>query len=183
MRQGTIGPVICCPSSRCPAPPLLYQYEMPTVRRVPAAIVRPLRTAILRPTWADRLATYDQDETVAVHVASYLDGDDAVHGVGTIYAEAPPDDNRDAIPETAYADGASWRLRGMATSEAARGAGLGRLVLEECFAVVRERGGSVLWCNARLVAVPFYARLGMGAVGPEFDIPGIGPHYVMWREV
>ena len=67
--------------------------------------------------------------------------------------------------------------------EAARGAGLGRLVLEECFAVVRERGGSVLWCNARLVAVPFYARLGMAPVGPEFDIPGIGPHYVMWREV
>jgi predicted GNAT family N-acyltransferase len=71
----------------------------------------------------------------------------------------------------------------MATSDAARGSGLGRLVLEECFAVVREEGGRVLWCNARLGAVPFYQRLGLVAVGPEFDIPEIGPHYVMWREI
>jgi GNAT superfamily N-acetyltransferase len=156
---------------------------MPVARRVPAAVVRPLRTQILRPTWTDRLATYDQDETVAVHVAAYRDGATEPDGVGTVYAEAPPADNRDEIPEAAYADGASWRLRGMATSDAARGTGLGRTVLEECFAVVRENGGRYLWCNARLVAVPFYERLGLEAVGPEFDIPGIGPHYVMWRAV
>ena len=156
---------------------------MPVARRVPAAAVRPLRTQILRPTWTDRQATYEQDETVAVHVAAYRDGHEAPDGVGTVYAEAPPDANRDEIPAAAYADGAGWRLRGMATSEAARGSGLGRVVLEECFAVVREAGGRFLWCNARLVAVPFYARLGLAAVGPEFDIPGIGPHYVMWRAV
>ena len=156
---------------------------MPVARRVPAAVVRPLRTQILRPTWTDRLATYEQDETVAVHVAAFRDGHEAPDGVGTVYAEAPPDANRDEIPAAAYADGASWRLRGMATSEAARGSGLGRVVLEACFAVVREAGGRVLWCNARLVAVPFYERLGLAAVGPEFDIPGIGPHYVMWRAV
>lgn len=156
---------------------------MPTARRVPAAVVRPLRTAILRPTWTDRLATYDQDETVAVHVAAFRDGAAEPDGVGTVYAEAPPEANRGEIPAAAYTAGASWRLRGMATSDAARGTGLGRVVLEECFAVVRENGGRYLWCNARLVAVPFYERLGLAAVGPEFDIPGIGPHYVMWRAV
>ena len=156
---------------------------MPTVRRAPAAVVRPLRTRVLRPGWTDRHATYDQDETVAVHIAAYRDGEDAPDGVGTIYAEPPPDANRDEIPAAAYADGASWRLRGMATSDEARGTGLGRVVLEACFDVVRESGGAFLWCNARLVAVPFYERLGMTAVGPEFDIPGIGPHFVMWRRV
>jgi GNAT superfamily N-acetyltransferase len=156
---------------------------MPTVRRVPAAVVRPLRTAILRPGWTDRQATYPEDETVALHVAAFLDEEVTVHGVATVYAEEPPEANRDQIPEAAYADGASWRLRGMATSDAARGTGLGRLVLEECYAIVREHGGRVLWCNARLVAVPFYERLGMAVVGPGFDIPGIGPHFVMWRHV
>ncbi|WP_420454130.1 GNAT family N-acetyltransferase [Rubrivirga sp.] len=156
---------------------------MPTVRRVPAAVVRPLRTEILRPGWTDRLATYDQDETVAVHVAAFREGREVPEGVATVYAEPPPHANRDEIPAAAYGDGASWRLRGMATSDAARGTGLGRSVLEESFAVVRDGGGRFLWCNARLVAVPFYERLGMTAVGPEFDIPGIGPHYVMWREV
>ena len=152
-------------------------------RRVAAEVVRPLRTRILRPGWTDRLATYDQDDTVAVHVAAYRVGDPEPAGVGTVYAEPPPDANRDEIPAEAYATGAAWRLRGMATSESARGTGLGRVVLEACFGVVREAGGTVLWCNARLVAVPFYERLGLACVGPEFDIPGIGPHYVMWRRV
>lgn len=156
---------------------------MPVTRRVPAVVVRPLRTEILRPSWTDRLATYEQDETVAVHVAAFRDGSETPDGVGTVYAEAPPEANRDEIPADAYADGASWRLRGMATSDAARGTGLGRVVLEECFTVIREGGGRYLWCNARLVAAPFYERLGLAAVGPEFDIPGIGPHYVMWKAV
>ena len=154
------------------------------VRRVSAETVRPLRTEVLRPSWpAGRLATYPEDETVAVHVAAFLDGDPAPQGVGTVYAEAPPPANRDEIPGWAYADGASWRLRGMATSDSARGTGLGRAVLAGCFDVVRQRGGRALWCNARIGAVPFYRRLGLAAVGPEFDIAGIGPHYVMWREV
>lgn len=157
---------------------------MPRARRVDAATVRPLRTLVLRPTWEPgRLATYPEDETVAVHVAAYADGAAEPDGVGTVYAEPPPDAHRGEIPDAAYAPAAAWRLRGMATSDAARGTGLGRVVLEECFAVVREGGGQFLWCNARLVAVPFYERLGMACVGPEFDIPDIGPHYVMWREV
>lgn len=155
----------------------------PLVRRVPAAEVRPLRTQILRATWVDRLATYDQDDTVAVHVAAYLPGARQPDGVGTIYAERPPDANRDEIPAWAYAPEVAWRLRGMATSESARGTGLGRLVLEECFAVIREADGRVLWCNARIGAVPFYERLGLVCVGPEFELPDIGPHYVMWREI
>lgn len=156
---------------------------MPVVRRVPASVVRPLRTAILRPTYVGRYGTYEQDETVAVHVAAFRDGADEPDGVGTVYAEAPPEANRDEIPADAYAAGASWRLRGMATSEAARGTGLGQLVLEECFAAVRDGGGRVLWCNARVGARGFYERMGLVAVGPEFDIPEIGPHYVMWRTV
>ena len=153
-----------------------------TVRRVPAATVRPLRTAVLRPTWEPgRLATYPEDETAAVHVAGFVDG--GAHGVGTVYAEAPPASLADEVPAAAYAPAASWRLRGMATSDAARGTGLGRAVLDECFEIVRQRGGGFLWCNARLGAVGFYRRLGLETAGPEFDIPEIGPHYVMWRAV
>ena len=155
----------------------------PIARRVPASVVRPLRTRILRPGWVDRLATMEQDDTIAQHVAAYLPGAMEPDGVGTVYAEAPPDANRDEIPSWAYAPDVAWRLRGMATSDTARGTGLGRLVLEECFAIIREAKGRVLWCNARLIAIPFYERLGLTCVGPEFDIPLIGPHYVMWRTV
>lgn len=157
---------------------------MAAVRRVPAAVVRPLRTAVLRPTWGPgQWATYPEDETAAVHVAAFQAGADMPDGVGTVYAEAPPAAHRGEIPEAAYAPGAAWRLRGMATSAEARGTGLGRLVLEGGFAAVRDGGGRYLWCNARVGAVPFYRRLGLVAVGPAFDVPEIGPHYVMWTGV
>ena len=73
------------------------------------------------------------------------------------------------------------RLRGMATSDEARGTGIGRDLLMACFAHVREADGRYLWCNARIGAVGFYERMGLQTVGPEFPIEGIGPHFVMWR--
>lgn len=151
-----------------------------TVDRVSAEIVRPLRTRVLRPTWTDRLATYPEDEAPdTVHVAAWK-GPDVV-GVATVYPEAPPEPLRGAIPESAYADDAGWRLRGMATAPAVRGQGFGAAVLLECFDAIRGAGGTHLWCNARSGAVPFYRSLGLATVGDEFDIPEIGPHFVMWR--
>jgi GNAT superfamily N-acetyltransferase len=147
-----------------------------------ADVVRPLRTRILRPGWTDRLATYPEDDAPDTRHLAAFDGD-AVVGVGTIYPEAPPAAHRGAIPEAAYAPGASVRLRGMATASETRGAGHGRAVLEGCFREARALGATHLWCNARLVAVPFYERLGLACVGDLFDMPEIGPHYVMWGEL
>ncbi len=151
-----------------------------TLDRVPADVVRPLRTRVLRPTWTDRVATYDEDESPStIHVAAWK-GPDVV-GVATVYPEAPPDAHRSAIPDAAYLTG--WRLRGMATAPEVRGQGFGAAVLLECFDAIREAGGTHLWCNARTSAVPFYRSLGLETVGDEFEIPEIGPHYVMWRAV
>lgn len=153
-----------------------------TVDRVPADVVRPLRTRVLRPAWTHRLATYPEDDAPAtVHVAAWK-GPDVV-GVATVYPEPPPDARRGAIPEAAYADGAGWRLRGMATAPEVRGQGFGAAVLLEGFEAIRVAGGTHLWCNARSGAVPFYRSLGLATVGDEFDIPEIGPHYVMWVEL
>ena len=52
-----------------------------------------------------------------------------------------------------------------------------------CFREIHSGGGSYLWCNARLIAVPFYERMGLTAVGDLFEMPEIGPHYVMWCAV
>ena len=71
----------------------------------------------------------------------------------------------------------------MATVPSVRGAGHGRALLELCFDHIRAQGGRLLWCNARVVALGFYKRLGFVAEGPEFDIHPIGPHYVMTRQL
>lgn len=44
-------------------------------------------------------------------------------------------------------------------------------------------GAEVLWCNARVGALGFYLRLGFATIGEEFEIAGIGPHFVMWRDL
>jgi GNAT superfamily N-acetyltransferase len=72
-----------------------------------------------------------------------------------------------------------YRLRGMATLEAWQGRGAGAEVIFAGFALLLERDCALLWCNAREKAVRFYERLGLSIHSERFDLPGIGPHYVM----
>ena len=79
----------------------------------------------------------------------------------------------DTAPELTY------QLRGMATSPDVRGEGYGIALLEEARRIFKERQATGWWCNARLVAVPFYERFGMKIASEQFEIEGIGPHHVM----
>jgi len=74
-----------------------------------------------------------------------------------------------------------WRLRGMATDPAVRGAGHGADVLTASIDHVAGQGGSELWCNARIAAVGFYRRADFEVVSDEFEVEGMGPHVVMVR--
>ena len=40
-----------------------------------------------------------------------------------------------------------------------------------------------MWCNARTPALSLYARAGFQPESEEFEISGIGPHFVMARRV
>ena len=79
--------------------------------------------------------------------------------------------------------GKAYQLRGMATLESHRGKGIGNQLLN--FAVVYMRGQKVnyVWCNARKKAVPFYINLGFEIISDEFDVPVIGPHYVLYLKI
>ncbi len=140
------------------------------VRPVGAEDVRPLRHSILRPgqPWDETVYPGDH-EPATVHLGAF-EGDRLI-GIASLYREARP----------GKADG--WRLRGMATTEDARGRGAGRALLAACVAHVAARGGGKLWCNARTPAVGFYAAAGFAVSSAEFDIPGIGPHVAMSLEV
>jgi GNAT superfamily N-acetyltransferase len=77
----------------------------------------------------------------------------------------------------------AWRLRAMATADAFRGRGLGRRVLEAVIDHVSAGGGGLLWCSARIRAVPFYERAGFSTLGDDYEEPVIGTHVLMWRVV
>ncbi len=147
------------------------------IRPISAAETRPLRSLVLRPGAPPETLVYPGDDhPEALHLGAF-EGDRLV-GIATVYPEPPPEAHRGVIPP-----GDAFRLRGMATTPDVRGAGYGRRLLEGCYEHVRAQGARVLWCNARVGARAFYLALGLQTVGPEFEIEGIGPHYVMWCAV
>lgn len=73
----------------------------------------------------------------------------------------------------------AWRVRGMATEPAMRGRGAGTLVLGALVEHAIKHGARRVWCNARTRAVSLYERAGFRKVSEEFELPEIGPHFVM----
>lgn len=146
---------------------------MADIRPITAAQVRLLRHALLRPFEPPERIIYNRDDAAdTCHAGAYV-GPSLV-GIASVCLEDLPDGRN---------QGACWRLRGMATVPSLRGAGLGRALLEHCFGHIRRQQGRLLWCNARVVALGFYQRLGFIAEGNEFEIEPIGPHYVMTRRM
>lgn len=73
----------------------------------------------------------------------------------------------------------AWRIRGMATVPEARGRGAGTAVLSALAEYAVSGGATRIWCNARIGARSLYERAGFRVVSERFEIPKIGPHYVM----
>jgi GNAT superfamily N-acetyltransferase len=146
------------------------------LRPVSAAEVRLLRGSLLRPGEPPASLVYHGDDAADTLHAGAFDNGELV-GIASVCQEALPADLA-ALERTGC-----WRLRGMATVPRVRGMGYGRSLLEACFAHVTGRGGTLIWCNARVVALDFYRHLGFQTHGEEFEIPPIGPHYVMTRRL
>jgi predicted GNAT family N-acyltransferase len=79
--------------------------------------------------------------------------------------------------------GAGYQLRGMATVEKYRGQGIGNQLINFAIIYLRGQKANYLWCNARKKAVKFYQNVGFEVISPEFEVPGIGPHYVMYVKI
>ena len=80
-------------------------------------------------------------------------------------------------------EGKAYQLRGMATAEQYRGKGYGNMLVNFAITYLRGQKANYIWCNARKKAVPFYLGVGFEVVSPEFDVPGIGPHHVMYVKI
>ena len=79
--------------------------------------------------------------------------------------------------------GKGYQLRGMATLNGQQGKGLGTQLVNFAIVYLRGQKANYVWCNARKVAVSFYMNVGFEVVSKEFDIPGIGPHHVMYCKI
>jgi N-acetylglutamate synthase-like GNAT family acetyltransferase len=76
----------------------------------------------------------------------------------------------------------AYQLRGMAVERDLAGQGIGAGLLRFAELDAQSRTARAMWwCNARSGAVGFYEKMGWQKVTEEFEIKGVGPHYVMVR--
>ncbi len=133
------------------------------VRRIPIEQTRALRHSILRPH--ERVERLADAEPPGAYAVGAFDADELV-AVGFVFPDGRP---------------RSWRVRGMATATHARGRGAGGAILEALVGHAQGHGAQRVWCNARSPARAFYERAGFDVVSDEFELPSIGPHFVMER--
>lgn len=144
------------------------------VEHINAAETRELRRVVLRPNQPPDACVYPGDDAPeSIHLG--IRGDDGnLIAVASFYREPTPDG-----PSAER----QLRIRGMAVLPEHRGRGLGRALVDAGLAVAIRQSPppTLVWCNARTTAAGYYAKLGFFPQGDEFEIEGIGPHYVMAR--
>lgn len=141
-----------------------------SIKRASIDEVRQLRNSILRPRFPPETCFYPGDEeTITFHAGAFI-GEELV-GIASVFKEHPPFQKN---PK-------AWRLRGMAVKEKVRHSGCGTTLIDVCINHINKMEGNLLWCNARIGALPFYKKNGFRVIGEQFYIPESGPHYVMWR--
>jgi GNAT superfamily N-acetyltransferase len=158
---------------------------MPVARTavVPVEEIFALRWAVLRTGLPRETAVYPEDaRDDTFHIAAY-DEQGAVRGCVTFLPEALPGDalSGDALPgETAPGGDAAraYRFRGMGSAPEVRGQGFGAAALTAGLREAAARGAELAWCNGRTSAAGFYEHFGFTAIGEEFVVEPIGPHYV-----
>jgi predicted GNAT family N-acyltransferase len=80
-------------------------------------------------------------------------------------------------------EGKAYQLRGMATLNKYQGKGFGNMLVNFAITYLRGQKVNYLWCNARKKAVPFYSGVGFEIISAEFELHGVGPHYVMYVKI
>tara|TARA_B110000116_G_C16372787_1_gene374905 strand:- start:70 stop:507 length:438 start_codon:yes stop_codon:yes gene_type:complete len=126
-----------------------------------------LRFKVLRiglPRGSEHYPEVDNDKNTRF-LCAYVNGD--IIGCATLQVDPRED--------------CKYRIRGMAVDPKFRNKGVGTDIVK-ALQNETEKENTGIWCNARIRAVPMYARCGFEIVSDIFEIENIGPHYDMeWR--
>ena len=76
-----------------------------------------------------------------------------------------------------------YQLRGMAVDKSYRSQGIGASLLEYSLDHLKDQSIDMIWCNVREESIGFYKKNGFRKKGGLFDIPDIGPHILMYKNL
>lgn len=144
-----------------------------SARFIHASDSRSLRHRVLWPHLpSEDVCVIDIDnQAEAFHVGVF--SDEVLISVGSFF--------KVSSPRLGYSK--QFRLRAMATDPDFRRMHAGEQLISFASDELRNRGVEALWCDARLVAVPFYENIGFSKFEDVYEVPLIGPHHFMWKEL
>ena len=154
-------------------PAFLYKKDNPeySIKEISARQTWPVRHPVLRKGRPLEEVYMQADEApTTFHLGVYYKKE--LVGVASFMEDTHPD-----------FEGKQARLRGMAVLPDYRKKGLAGLLLKKGENLLRQKDKDLLWFNARIVALSFYKKMGYQTIGSEFDIPLVGPHYVMKKNL
>lgn len=144
----------------------------PTISFITAEETLPLRALVLRPGWNPSDCKNPLDENGdTFHLGARIQNQ--IVGIASFEKEVFAE-----IPSTS-----PYRLRGMAVDPNFRRTGIGRDLILFGQYQLTKRHTDLFWMKARVNAFAFYQSLDFKFWGNEFDIPGIGPHKVMYKHL
>jgi predicted GNAT family N-acyltransferase len=126
-----------------------------------------VRQEVLHPNGPRDRVVYKQDEEESAYHLVLKNDEGEIIAVGSMFYEM----------EEGGADSSTFRIRGMAVKESAQGQGIGSQIIEKFIVFAKDQEAKMIWCNARVKALPLYERKGFKRFGETFDVPGSGPHY------
>ncbi|GJF00217.1 GNAT family N-acetyltransferase [Phanerochaete sordida] len=130
----------------------------------------PLRHAVL---WPDKPQSYVllPEDSAGHHLGAFLDEAEPAVAVISLFVEPLPSSASEAAAaESLRADTITRaaRFRKFACHPAHQGRGIGTALLAATFDAARELGCTVIWCDGRLDAAPWYEKRGMQRFGDTF---------------
>ena len=141
-------------------------------RLITAQQTYPVRHAVLRKGKPISSCIFEGDElTSTFHIGGFVN-DELVAVASFFEADQEQHNFYNAI-----------QLRGMAVLETHHGSGYGQQLLVFGEQLVRKKNKPILWMNARKSALGFYAKLAYKTIGTVFEIPLIGEHYVLFKNI
>ena len=141
---------------------MMYQI---IVKPIPIDAVYPIRHAVLRKGKPFESCKFNNDlNDTTTHYGVFKDN--KLAGVASILKNDHPQIHA----------ASQFQLRGMAVLDTFQGKGLGSYLIKH---IIKTYCPSIIWCNAREKAVPFYSNNQFSIIGSAFHIPKIGLHYVM----
>ncbi len=146
-----------------------------SIKKIPSEETIPVRHAVLRQGKPVSSCIFDGDnDPKTIHFGYFKEK--TLVGVLSLYQNST--ENIHLLnPEKHF------QIRGMAVLTEFQKQGIGELlvIFAENHILSDQREKTLVWFNARENAVGFYEKLAYQKTGVPFEIPDVGPHYIMYK--